>query len=132
MQFTSYNAIIFWDSMRRLMAQIALAAMCGGPLLPLFAATQLSTVHACCLRRGKHQCLGSSDPSGGYEFRAAHNKCPYLVPTRVIRFQGLHATKFDLSLPPLEADVAQTSGDHFCLVNARASCARGPPLVPLD
>jgi hypothetical protein len=116
--------------MRRLMAQVALAAMCSGPLLPLFAATQLSTVYACCVRRGKHHCQESSDSSGGYEFRAVHNKCPYSVPTTVIRLQGLHATKFDLSLPSLEGDVAQTSLDHFCLVNARASCARGPPSSP--
>ena len=132
MQITFFDAIMFRDFMRRLVAQIVLAAMCSGPLLPLFAASQVSTVHACCLRRGKHRCLGSSDSSGEYEFRAAHDKCRYSVPTTVIRFQGLHATKFDLSLPSLEGVVAQTSGDRFCFVDARASFARGPPTVPLD
>lgn len=117
--------------MRRVLAHLALAATCIGFLSPLLAATELSTVHACCLRKGNHRCHELLDSSGEREFRAKHDICPYSARMTLSRFHGLQATKFDLGLPWLTGIVSQTAVASGFSTAAREWSARGPPAVLL-
>jgi hypothetical protein len=118
--------------MRRVLAHLALAATCIGFLSPLLTAAQLSTVHACCLRKGSHHCHELSGSSGEEkEFRAKHEVCPYSARMTLSSFHGLQATKFKLRSPWISGIVAQAAVESGFRAAARRWSARGPPTVLL-
>ena len=118
---------ILRDSMRRLLAILALAASSAAYFSPLVAAAQLSAVPSCCLRSGKHHCHEASGASGGYGFRTTHNSCPYSVPIAVARFQALHAARFSLAVPRNVAVVSGKGPQAGYHVVTHQLSARAPP-----
>jgi hypothetical protein len=117
--------------MRRLLAHVALAALCLGFLSPFLPVAQLPTAHSCCLRTGKHQCQESAGSTTGHGFRAARGTCPYSVPITVASFQGLHATKFEIDSPWATGVVAQNALERGHRTAGRKWSARGPPALLL-
>src|SRR5215469_6931117 len=96
--------------MRRIAAHLALAGIWLGCLVPLLAAAQVSAIHACCLRNGKHHCQGSdADGSSGAELGATSSACPYsaLLPPSI--FSGLEIAKFSLASSVIDGFVAAHS-----------------------
>ena len=123
------NVISFPNPMRRVLAHLALAATCIGFLSPLLTAAQLSTVHACCLRKGSHHCHELSGSSDEREFRAKHDLCPYSARVTLSSFHGLKATKFNLGLPWLSGILSQGAVEFEFFTAAREWSARGPPAI---
>jgi hypothetical protein len=117
--------------MRRLLAHVALTAICVGFLSPLLLAAELSSVHACCLRKGTHHCHELSDDASEHEFRVKQNPCPYSGRLTFSSFHGLRAAEFDLGLPWICGVVHQTAFEHGVLAAVREWSARGPPVVLL-
>jgi hypothetical protein len=117
--------------MRRVLAHLALAAICIGFLSPLLTAAQLSTVHACCLRKGSHHCHELFGLADEKEFRAKHEACPYSARMTLSTFHGLQATKFDLRSPWISGIAAQTAIESGFSAAAREWSARVPPTVLL-
>ncbi|MBV8476941.1 MAG: hypothetical protein JOZ36_09765 [Acidobacteria bacterium] len=115
--------------MRRVLAHLALAVTCIGILSPLLAAAQLSTVHACCLRKGSHHCHELSGLLGEQEFRAQHELCPYSARITLSTFHGLQATKFELGSPWIFGIIHQIAVESGFCAATREWCARGPPTV---
>jgi hypothetical protein len=125
------DVVIFLNPMRRMFALLALAATCIGFLSPLIAAAQLSPIHACCLRTGKHHCHEFSTPSAEYTFRAKHDRCPFSAPLTLSTFQGLHATRFHFRLHWRSSIVAQSAFERGYPITTREWSTRGPPTVLL-
>ena len=114
--------------MRRIAAHLALAAISLGSLVPLLAATQVSPMHACCLRNGKHRCQGSdADDSSGAELRATHTACPYSAALPPYIFSGFEIAKFSLASPPIDGFVAVHSSVCGSQSAGSRLHARAPP-----
>lgn len=113
--------------MQRWFANLALVAICVGTLSPFFAAAQVSSVHACCLRNGAHHCADSADPSSEHTVRVKCSACPWNVANSGTSAQGLHAARFSFCVLT-EADtvaLASIDGDDQLVPSGRS--ARSPP-----
>ena len=128
---TGPSQICFFNPMRRVWAHLALAATCIGFLSPLIIAAQTSTIHACCLRSGKHHCHDSLSASGEPAFTAKHDQCPYSASPTLSSFQGVQGTQFNLHLPLVSGFLSPSAFEHGYRAGARKWSARGPPAVLL-
>ena len=95
--------------MRRFAAHFALITIWLGSLAPFVAASEVSQLHACCLRKGMHHCQdASSEASPTNELRARATKCPYAAPRPLTSFTGLSTANFSIASPVLaRAVIAQ-------------------------
>jgi hypothetical protein len=115
--------------MRRAAAHLALATIWLGSLVQLLAVAQVSAIHACCLRNGKHHCQGpDADGSPGAEFRATSSVAPYSAPLSPSSFSGMEIGKFRLTSPVSDGLVAA----HNSVYRSRSAvfrlhAARAPP-----
>jgi hypothetical protein len=116
--------------MRRIAAHLALATISLGSLVPLLAVAQVSAIHACCLRNGKHHCQGSdADASPGAEFRATGSACPYSAPLPPAIFSGIEIGEFSLASPVIDGFVAAQRSVYGSQSAVFRLHARAPPAL---
>jgi len=75
---------------RRLLANLALAAMLSIVALPLAVALQSSQTPACCLPSGKHHCRQSPTGPG---FKSKNDECPYASLVVATEVKAVRAAK---------------------------------------
>ena len=116
------------DSMRRLFASLAIAAILAGVVSPLAVALGTSSTAACCLPSGKHHC---SQHSNGLGFKTKSDKCPYSSEFVVSRVQALEAAHFSLGVPLVTRNFRPIAVSSAYRVAFRELSARGPPAFSL-
>lgn len=114
--------------MRRLTAHFALAAIFATLLAPFALATQQSSLHACCLRKGAHHCQTDSHEAGVH---SAGTACPYASPLPLITCAGLKTTKFRVFSLYISGFVTHPNYDSDSAVLVRDAAARAPPIALL-
>lgn len=116
------------DTMRRLFASLAVAAILAGVGSSPAMVLGTSSTAACCLPSGKHHC---SQHSNGLGFKAKSDPCPYSSEVVVSRVQGLEAVTFALAAPQGAGNfgaIAVSSADRLAF---RELSGRGPPAFSL-
>lgn len=115
--------------MRRIAAHLALAAIWLGSFAPVVISSQLSTLHACCLRSGMHHCQSATNSSSDTEFRAPRSACPYSAPLPPSSFSSLETAKFLVAAPDLIGIVAARSSSSGFSHSVSRLSARAPPAL---
>jgi hypothetical protein len=80
--------------MKRLFANLTLAAIVSIFFLPLAASLRKPEVPVCCLPGGKHHCTQGSSETG---FNSNAQVCPYISHFLAAGFTGLYLGKFELA-----------------------------------
>ena len=110
--------------MKRLLANLALAAILSTFVLPLGVALEASPTPLCCLPGGKHHCTQKPTGPG---FKSKTDTCPYAKKFLAISFSGFFFNEFEMAGPGVAGEicVAETSTDYRAAV--RQISNRGPP-----
>jgi len=116
------------NSMRRLFANLAIAAILAGVVSPLAVALGTSSTAECCLPSGKHHC---SQHSHGLGFKSKSDQCPYSSEVVVSRVQGREAVNFTLAAPQVTGNFRPIAVSSAYRVTFRELSARGPPAFSL-
>jgi len=112
--------------MRRLLANLALAAILSTVALPLALALQSSQIRACCLPSGKHRCRQSPTGQG---FNNKNDECPYASPLVATEVKAVHAAKFDLAALTVVGYLGSVSVQPGYRIAPGKLSARGPPNI---
>jgi len=115
-------------AMKRLFANLALAAILSTFLLPLSVAFQASGIPACCLPEGKHHC---SKHSTGTGFGTKTDNCPYRSQVLGVGFAGLYVAKFEIVGPAIAGLIPTLPKLAGHRIAARQLTDRGPPALSL-
>jgi hypothetical protein len=110
--------------MRRLLANLGLAAILGTFLLPLGVALQTSGTPACCLPGGKHHC---TQKSAGPGFNSKTDACPYASQLLATGFTGLSLAKFKITGPGIGGFIRAKLACVGHRIAGRQVSDRGPP-----
>ena len=117
---------VSFDAMRRLAANLVIAAILGTFALPLTIALQNSGIPACCRPGGKHHC--SQTPSEN-SFKSKSDACPYAAQFLATRVLSRYSAKVDSSglvfTGSLEITFVPSSYEFW----RPQPSDRGPPLV---
>ena len=119
---------VFLQAMRRLLANLALAAVLGVLILPLGVPLQTSGTPVCCLPGGKHHC---TERSNGLGFYSKTEACPYASQLLATGLTGLYLNKFEIAGPALAGFCATILACLFHRLISRQLSLRGPPALPL-
>jgi len=114
--------------MRRLLANLALAAIVGPLLGPLAIALQTSEAPACCLPGGKHHCRQTPTGQG---FNSRTDKCTYASSAMATQVKAVAAAPFGLAEPELIAYFGPITGRSGYRFADRELFGRGPPVPRL-
>lgn len=114
--------------MKRLLANLALAAIVSTFAWPLLVGLQRSETPACCLPGGKHHCRQHSNRLG---FKSKGEQCPYSSEVVISGFQGLEAPKFALAAPHATSEVGIGAVSSLYRIAFTALSGRGPPSLSL-
>jgi hypothetical protein len=114
--------------MRRLAAQLALAAIYATLLAPFTVAGQQASLHACCLRTGMHHCQTDSHEAG---LHSATNSCPYSTPPLLASHNGIQAAEFHITSPAVTGFVIYLKYHSHSPALVRDAAARAPPVALL-
>ena len=114
--------------MRRLLANIALAAILSAFALPLAVALQSSQIPACCLPGGKHHCKQTPTGQG---FNGPTDKCPYASLAMAIEVRAVAAAQFALAEPEIIGYLGRITARSGYRFADRELSARGPPVPRL-
>jgi hypothetical protein len=110
--------------MRRLLANLALAAILSTFFLPLGVALETTGAPVCCLPGGKHHC---TETSTGLGFKGRTDACPYASQFLATGFTGLYTAKFELGGPAV-AGLLEAIVVYACYrIAGRQPSDRGPP-----
>jgi|SRR5580692_9439888 hypothetical protein len=115
--------------MRRLLANLALAAILSGFALPLAVTLPLSQTPACCLPGGKHHCRQAPAGAG---LKDKNNTCPFAPPALATAVTtAIGAASFTLAESVIVGyfEPIAVQSDHRVAI--RELSARGPPVVLL-
>ena len=110
--------------MRRVLANLALAAILSTFVLPLAAAFKIEATPACCLPGGKHHCNQSRTGPG---FKNQNDKCPSHSQVVATAVTAIGLAKFDLAGPGISGRFRQVAAQAGHRIAARELSARGPP-----
>lgn len=126
----AYKPVNILKLMRRLAAHFALIAIWLGSLAPFIAASDVSQLHACCLRKGMHHCQDvSSEASPNSELRALATKCPYASPRPLTSFTGLNTANFRIASPVATGAVAAQVPHTKFFSSFEDRSTRAPPVL---
>jgi len=118
------------NAMRRLIATSLLLFALFGSVLPLAQALSAQPLHACCLRKGRHQCHeAGSDTSSQPIFRDAgccRGDCFRAVTSA--RWAHAQPTTAFFSLPALSPHAAGSQLTHPAVVFSGVRSSRAPPV----
>jgi hypothetical protein len=113
--------------MRRLFANLALAAILSGFALPLAVSSRLSQTPACCLPGGKHHCRQSPPGEG---LKDKNDTCPFAPPALAIAVTtAIGAVSFTLAESVIVGYFEPIAVESDYRVAIRELSARGPPVV---
>ena len=112
--------------MKRLLANLALAAILSTFVLPLGVAFEASGTPVCCLPGGKHHC--TQNPTG-LGFKSKTDACPYASQFLATGFTGLYLAKFELGSPALAGRLVTILVDVCHRVAGWQPFDRGPPVL---
>jgi hypothetical protein len=113
--------------MKRLLANLALAAILSGFALPLVFALQMSQVPACCLPGGKHHCQQAPSGAG---LKDKDDRCPFVPPVLgTATTKAVGVASFTLAEPVVVGYFGPTAVQSDHQVAIRELSARGPPVV---
>lgn len=111
--------------MRRLLANLALAAILSTFILPLLVAFEIEATPACCLPGGKHHCNQGRNGPG---FKNQNDKCPYHSQVVATAVTAIGSAQFDLAGPDVRGRFRQVAAQAGHRIPARELSARGPPM----
>ena len=112
--------------MRRLLANLALAALLSTLVLPLALALRTSATPACCLPGGKHHC--SQKPSG-VGFTSKTDACPYASQFVATGFTAFQLAQFKVAGPDVSRYLGSAVIQSGHRVTIRPLADRGPPTL---
>jgi hypothetical protein len=110
--------------MKRLLANLALAALLCTFVLPLAGVLQRAETPACCLPGGNHRCTQKPPVSG---FNRATGSCPYLSHFLATSFAGLYLAKFEIAGPSIAKFIPTTFSCAVHRIAGPRLSNRGPP-----
>jgi len=114
--------------MKRLLANLAFAAILSSSALPLVASLQKPEIPACCLPGGKHHCTQNSTGTG---FKSKTDPCPYASQFLAAGLTGLYLDRFEMAAPGVgDFTTATLAGPCQRIANRHLS-DRGPPTPSL-
>src|SRR5580704_6292927 len=111
--------------MKRLLANLALAAVLSIFFLPLAGSLQKPQVPACCLPGGKHHCTQKS-PGPGFNTRT--EACPYASHFLATGVAGLYLGKFEIAGLVVAGLILTTPACAGHCNGGRQLSDRGPPV----
>jgi len=114
--------------MKRLLANLALAAILSASALPLVASLQKPEVPACCLPGGKHHCTQNSRGSG---FKSKTDPCPYASQFLAPGLTGLYLARFEMVALGVGDLTIATPAGPCPRIAIRHLSDRGPPTPSL-
>jgi hypothetical protein len=116
--------------MRRLIASSLLLLALFGTVLPLAQAITTTPLHACCLRKGAHQCHEAASENSSepifHDASCCHGDCARAVTTA--QWAQAEPTPTLFSLPALNLQIAGFRLSNPIAVFAGVRSSRAPPL----
>jgi hypothetical protein len=113
--------------MKRLLANLALAAILSGFALPLAFALQVSQVPACCLPGGKHHCRQAPSETG---LKDKNDTCPFAPPVLALAITtAVGAAICELAGPVIVGYFGPIAVQSDYRVAIRKLSARSPPVA---